>query len=419
MTRPPPRRLLEAAGALEAADRALLNLWINRGLDDERLAELTGMSAVVVQSRRERILSSLGEQLGVAESDVLASLRSLDPGEATSDTGRPDVTATDGSLGSPATVSSTGLPRPATASREAQSEVEPEGIGGDPEPEAQPPPDGGVSGGRRGRWWAALSAAIAVAVAVVLVVLLTGGSPSAPPKADPAVTVAATTTSTPAPASTTTASTSTTATTSPDHLSGLPGGPAHVSGMVRLVGKVGHLKLNLTVKGLPLVHHAYYAAWLFNSVLDSRRLGRITRDAVNTYRLPAGARRFRFIDVSLQPKGTFSHSGESKLRAANPVDGPKAIIHQARARRPRHLHKAVVHPGAQKTGHRPATHARRARRHSHPGRRSRARRHSGAHRHHATRHHPARRHRARRHRAHRHRADQRRRGRRSSTASTS
>jgi hypothetical protein len=248
-------------------------------------------------------------------------------------------------------------------------------------------------------------------VAVVLVVLLAGGSshhardPTGPPgtatAADsPTTPMVRPTTSpqgaaTPPASSTATSSTATTSTTTSTttpassgrgDLSGLPGGPAHLSGVVRLVGKIGHLKLRLTVKGLAKAGHGYYAAWLYNSVIDSKRLGRVSRDRPNTYRLPRGARRFHFIDVSFQPKGTFEHSGESKLRAINPVDGPKTIIHKARARRPRHLHRATS------ANH----HRRRA-----------GARHSPHHATHA------------RHRAHSHRATHRRRGKRSRSAKTS
>jgi hypothetical protein len=468
------RRLIEAAAALEPADRALLNLWIHRGLDDERLAGLTGMSVVAVQARRERILAGLSERLGEPPEDVLMALRSLEPGAGAADQtaaaagggGRPDVTATAGGLDTPATVSTAGLPEPSAMqpkssgdpqvepnidprvepeSRVEKAEAEPEG-GPSPAPPAPGAPDApGASGGsdtpdtpgaprRRGRVWAGLTAGIAVVVAVLLVVLLAGGSshnasdpiPSASatdvgsPTAPPARATTPATSSSASASSSTTATTSGTASTpaprspsGPHPLAGLPGGLRHVSGVVRLVGKVGHLKLRLTVKGLPLVHHGYYAAWLFNSVLDSQRLGRVTRDLPNTYPLPPGARRFHFVDISFQPKGTVNHSGESKLRAINPVDGPKTIIHTARARTPRRLTRAsaVRHHSAK--NHHQA--------HKQTARRSARQRHATRHGHHRSHHRRARRPDAahRRHGAHRRHATHRRRGSRSSKASTS
>jgi hypothetical protein len=465
----PTRRLIEAAAALEPADRALLNLWVHRGLDDERLAALTGMSVVAVQARRERILAGLGERLGEPPEDVLIALRALEPGADAPDQtaaaagaeGRPDVTATAGGLGTPATVSTTGLPEPPPAQPEADGDpqvepsdkpqVEPESL--EEEPEAQteggpsPPPTAADTPGapdapaatgasrRRGRLWAGLTAGIAVVVAILLVVLLAGssshnasdpspsgsatvgGSATAPPA--PATTPATPTASDPASSSTTaagsgTASTPARRTTSGRHaLAGLPGGLRHVSGVVRLVGKIGHLKLKLTVKGLPLVRHGYYAAWLFNSVLDSRRLGRVTRDRPNTYRLPRGARRFHFIDISFQPRGAVNHSGESKLRAINPVDGPKTIIHTTRARKPRRLsHARAVEHHTAKSPHHATTRT---------ARRSGGHRHATRDGHHRSHHRPTRRPHGthRRQGTHRRHAGHRRRGNRSSKASTS
>jgi hypothetical protein len=449
------RRLIEAAAALEPADRALLNLWIHRGLDDERLAGLTGMSVVAVQARRERILAELSELLGEPPEDVLTALRAMEPGVGAADQaaveagggGRPDVTATAGGLDRPATVSTAGLPEAPAARTESSGDqlepsddpqlepsdnphVEPEALVEKPEAEPEggppPPPPASATPGapvasdapaapaaaarasrRRGRLWAALTAGIAIVVAVVLVVLLAGGSShnasdpipagsatdggsaTAPPA--PGTTPATTTADDPTSSSTTatgsgTASTPASRTPSGRHnLAVLPGGPAHLSGVVRLVGNVGDLKLKLTVKGLPLVHHGYYAAWLFNSVLDSRRLGRVTRGRPNTYQLPRGARHFHFIDVSFQPKGTVNHSGESRLRAVNPVDGPKRIIHKARARRPRHLTRtgATRHHTTKTRHHATKQTARRSARHRHAtrhGHHRRTRRGHAAHR---------------------------------------
>jgi hypothetical protein len=415
MSRRATRELIEAAAALEPADRALVNLWIHRGLDDDRLAALTGMSAVALQARRERILAGLGEQLGQSPDEVLAALRGADDDDGASDagdadddelgTGRPDVTATDGGLESPATVSTAGLPdeRPVD-----ESHAEPEPSDGDPQAEpdgdaatAPRQPSGGATTStsrHRSRIWAGFTVGVAIVVAAVLVVLLAGGGSSSGPAADPTSSspvtptttapASATSTTTTSTASATTTSSSTATTPRRGGFSGLPGPNelTHVSGVVRLVGKAGHLKLKLTVKGLPLVHHAHYEAWLFNSVVDSRALGHVTRDKANLYRLPLGARRFHFIDVSVQGKGTSAHSGASEVRAANPVDGPKDIVHRARARKPHPLHRAHGAAGHAAHAHRTAApHSTHRPRGSHQAAHHRAR-HHGA-RQPATRHH--------------------------------
>jgi hypothetical protein len=94
----------------------------------------------------------------------------------------------------------------------------------------------------------------------------------------------------------------------------------------------------LTVKGLPALTSGHYEVWLFSSVVDDRRLGQVASgSATVTFPLPAGARHYRWIDITLQPKGSRSYSGESKLRARNPVEGPKSVLHAHRARVPRKL----------------------------------------------------------------------------------
>lgn len=58
-------RLIDAAAKLDPADRALLNLWVNRGLDDGRLTELTGLSLDALHLRREKIVTHLARDLGL------------------------------------------------------------------------------------------------------------------------------------------------------------------------------------------------------------------------------------------------------------------------------------------------------------------------------------------------------------------
>src|SRR5450755_3150834 len=75
------RRLIDAAATLDPADRALLNLWVNRGLDDERLTELTGMSIEALGTRREKIVARLAAELGLPEPDIRGALEQISPDE--------------------------------------------------------------------------------------------------------------------------------------------------------------------------------------------------------------------------------------------------------------------------------------------------------------------------------------------------
>src|SRR5665213_4245292 len=79
MTRFATRRLIDAAAKLDPADRALLNLWVNRGLDDERLTELTGMSIDALHARREKIVAQLAAELGLPDEDIRGALAQISP----------------------------------------------------------------------------------------------------------------------------------------------------------------------------------------------------------------------------------------------------------------------------------------------------------------------------------------------------
>src|ERR1700733_5055444 len=71
------RRLIDATASLPPVDRALLNLWVNRGLDDQSLAAMTGMTSEAVEMRRARIVESLSAQLGLPHAQIQAALAEI------------------------------------------------------------------------------------------------------------------------------------------------------------------------------------------------------------------------------------------------------------------------------------------------------------------------------------------------------
>src|ERR1700704_6642393 len=81
-------RLTEATAALEAPDRALLNLWINRGLDDPALAEMTGMTPEAVAARRGRIVQRLSDELSLPADEVAEALGQIAVSSPRADTRR-------------------------------------------------------------------------------------------------------------------------------------------------------------------------------------------------------------------------------------------------------------------------------------------------------------------------------------------
>jgi hypothetical protein len=140
-------------------------------------------------------------------------------------------------------------------------------------------------------------------------------------------------------------------------LAGLPGGLAHASGSVKLSGKLKNLKLNLRVRGLPAADAGHYEVWLYNTVIDSRPLGRLRNGHHRlTVHLPANARHYRWIDISFQPVGAVNHSGESELRASNPAHTTMARLRRHASRTRHRLRQAAkvsaAHPARPPKRHR-------------------------------------------------------------------
>jgi hypothetical protein len=71
------RRLIDASATLPAADRALLSLWTQRGLDDAAMAQMTGVDPATIAERRDRIVADLSTELGLPPQDVATALSSI------------------------------------------------------------------------------------------------------------------------------------------------------------------------------------------------------------------------------------------------------------------------------------------------------------------------------------------------------
>jgi hypothetical protein len=293
----PTRRLIDAVATLDPADRALLNLWINRALPDGELLRLTRLSADALAIRRERIVARLGLTLGLPGPDVAQALAALVGAETT--------------LGGSPPPPESAPPPPESAPPPPESAGPPPESAPPPPESAGPPPAARARRDRRRLAGGGLGALALLIVAAVVITLAAGGSqrhpgtrspktsrPAAAPAPRPAVRV-------------TTAS-----------LSPLPGGPAGARGAVSIRRTATGLTLNLRVSSLPAAPAGeHYEAWLFASVVDSAPLGLIEPSSGRfSARLPSGAARYPWIDISLQPAGAVVHSGVSVLRAANPLN---------------------------------------------------------------------------------------------------
>jgi hypothetical protein len=323
-------RLTEATAALEAPDRALLNLWINRGLDDPALAEMTGMTPEAVAARRGRIVQRLSDELSLPADEVAEALGQIAASSPRADT-----------------------------RRNGDAPAAPGQVSADP---SQPSP-----GERRSRPFP-LSAALGVAALMIIGVVVglalavdgsgTHNRPTsaAAPTSTAAVTAAAipATSSSPAPPLSPPQR-------RPRRLS-LPRGVGRARGAVFLAGNGGHLRLKLTVRALPTARRGHFEVWLYNSVRDSRALGRLRTGRHHvTLRLPRGARRYRWIDISFQPLGFVHHSGLSVLRAADPDRASRRELKRRGGRR-RPLRRATTVAATARHRHARSAHRRHLRR---------------------------------------------------------
>jgi len=280
MTRVAPSRLMKAMASLPPADRALVNLWVNRGLDDTALAGLLGMSEETIASRRARIVEHLSATLGLPPDHVHAALS--------------EITVASSSDNGDAAVSGP----PAREAAAARTVAEPEAVLA---PRRR----------RRVRWWWWGLTLVAIAAVCILVASLAFSGPGR--RRHP--TAAGESKQTvPAPRGG-----SATRRSGDDLLTALPGTPGHASGSVAVWRD---LRLSLTVSNLTSASGGHYEIWLYNSLTNSVPLGRLRASVDHLLLpLPRGAAHYRWIDNSLQPVGAVFHSGESLLRAANPRFG--------------------------------------------------------------------------------------------------
>jgi len=333
MSRLATRRLIDASAVLDASDRALLNLWAHRGLDDSALARMTGMTEAAIGARRDRLVQRLSQELGLSPSMVREALVEIsDPGQ--------DSTDAADEFGDPEGAS------PPTAVTPASANGAVPGSGkSDPELEAEtaPPPSlanpvqpmghalaRSTDPARRRRGLPVTLGLLGLVVIVILVAALSSGTTS---RRHPRTPVAAKPTA-PAPSPTSPSPSPTVSRPPIAPLAALPGGVAHASGSILLLGTRRHLRLRLSIRHLPATHQGHYEVWLYNSILDSVALGRLRTGVKHlTLRLPRDAHHFRWIDISFQPAGYINHSGESILRAANPAADRKLSNQHSRRRR--------------------------------------------------------------------------------------
>jgi hypothetical protein len=286
------QRLIEATATLDAVDRALLDIWVNESLDDERLAFLTGSDAETLAWRKGRLVDRLAHELGNPAPEIRAALEQLAANT------REAKTHADGDVAMVGAAPATSAVQPDDRPGQSSAAIE------------QPVPERG--GGRQRGVIAALAALVLAAVVTESVAATSGGSTRRVVSDFTAAAALQSDTALATPSGMPAARLS-------RRLVPLPGIRTDLVGLVGLTGADPSIKLKVRLR-VPAPRRGHYEVWLYNSILDARALG-VPRTGTHTalYGLPSDATRYRWIDISFQPPGAIGPSGESRLRAANPT----------------------------------------------------------------------------------------------------
>ena len=300
----------QALERLDPASRALLDLSLRRGMRTEEIADLLGADPASVEENRDEALRRVAEDVGMDSDTQLDEVRArLAELPAEEWLGRTRVAGADGAATEEVAGDEVAIeeepaaetPDEAEAEAPAEPEPEPEPAAVADQPEREPTRSPITPGARRrGRVWPWLLLALVGAAAVAVIVLAAGGGgddeESPPPR--PAETPARK-----APA----------------------GGEGRAGVALTKLGaaaagargtaRVSRGRLELTIRGLGKPRGAY-EVWLYSSVIEAERLGASKRGNFEVEsKLPGNWRRFRFVDVSLEPPDDNpSHSGQSVLR---------------------------------------------------------------------------------------------------------
>jgi Anti-sigma-K factor rskA len=258
---------------LDPLSRALLDLSIQRGMDDAEIAQVLGADEDSVFEVRVGLLRNLAEQVAPehAEDDLpelqVAVAERLYPEDETV------VEADD--VGDEAEPGETPV------------EAEHEDV-----PEPTPPPAKPAAPSRRRSWLPIVLPILLLLAVVALIVVARAGGESddnsgkatTPPRAKQSVAESE---------------------RKPTRLTALGSGDA--TGTATVEGN----ELTMTLRSPP---DGTYTVWLYNSVIDAERIG-VVKNGKVVAKLPENADKYRYVDVSREPNdGNANHSGQSVVR---------------------------------------------------------------------------------------------------------
>jgi hypothetical protein len=323
------RRLIDASATLNAPDQALLNIWVNRGLDDAALARMTGMSTEAIADRRARIVEHLSTVLGLPPEHIRRELNEIaaspavhpaapdeaPPAPADEPAAPADAPGANGADAPELIAPSSNGPAPPAAGETTDSDAKASATEPSATERSATEPPARSASPRRRPLRSALTLLLIVFIAVVVVVaLISGGSGKTPrPAASSPRTVAVRPTTAPSPRPAASHKLSA-------QMVALAGGSDPAAGSIVILRRGPTGRLDLSVRNVPAALHGHYEVWLYNSLTYSQDLGRLRNGVTHlSLRLPADAGRYQWIDISFQPVGYVFHSGESILRSTNPL----------------------------------------------------------------------------------------------------
>jgi hypothetical protein len=281
---------------LDPISRALIELSVIQGLDDGEISGMLGNDEDAVRAQREQLLRGLAGSVAPESAD--ADLPMLEAIVARAINGEPEAEA-EGELEPD---EPNGVDDPLAAfivpsdedgddrPTELHAVPAPDWLE-NPEYEARPREEKPRSRQRT----LLIVLALIVALAVIVGIQRAGGSSNK-----------SSSTPTPAPAAPAPAA----AKVKQTKLS--PVGTTTATG----TAAIANGRLTMNVKGLADPKGGTYTVWLYNSVIDSTPIGTSKGTSIKLdVKLPADAKHFKYVDVSLQPAGSnANHSGESVLR---------------------------------------------------------------------------------------------------------
>jgi len=276
---------------LDPLSRALLDLSVQKGMNDAEIAEVLGTDEESVYEVKVGLLRNLAAKVAPDKAD--AELPELQAAVAAELYPPEDETAVEADeLGDEVD----------EAELETEPELETEAAPEPAEAEAPALAEPATAGERRRRSpLVFLLPLLLLACIAALVIALAGGSDDdGGDKAEPAKPAAEN--QQPAPAKK--------PRPRPVRLTAVGSGGAR--GTAALEGN----RLTLKLRGLPDPDGGAYQVWLYNSVIDAKPLFRSRDTKVQVEaKLPGNANKYEFVDVSLEPAdGNPNHSGHSVLR---------------------------------------------------------------------------------------------------------